>query len=154
MYFFSIPFWPILSWNHIMHMHLIRINENWYPVVLFKIATNVRDPHLGYEKKSILVSEKFSCHFLGWIACFQLYYHQANHDIIIFILIIIISKLFLFYALGIGKKNASVSSIIRKWFKEGMYYDRKFNTCRPGRVCEHYMQVGTQTILGVAVHRG
>ncbi len=29
------PFWPILKWNH---MHLIHINQDWYPVILL-IAT-------------------------------------------------------------------------------------------------------------------
>ncbi len=42
---FPIPFWPILKWNH---MHLIHINQNWYPVFLV-ITTNVRDPHPGHE---------------------------------------------------------------------------------------------------------
>ncbi len=61
--FFPIPFWPIQKSNH---MHLIHINQNWYPVGLL-IATNVRD-----LINAILVAGKFSRHFLGIIiACFQ-----------------------------------------------------------------------------------
>ena len=45
------------------------------------------------------------------------------------------------YAVGYGRRNSSLASIIRRWFREGKYYDKEFSVCQYGHTCQRYMQV-------------